>query len=146
MPLQSSIFFIFSQLFSSSPSLNSQIATLASCAVFPEREYLNECLPPPPPPIKLGQPPTPSKKRKIEEFEEKNENGRNEDFEINKNNFLIKMEIEEEEVKVEEGRGINSGGDAVSCNKGEEPKVSGKTNNNKPSGFTIIFTIASFHE
>uniref|UniRef100_A0A914LX10 C2H2-type domain-containing protein n=1 Tax=Meloidogyne incognita TaxID=6306 RepID=A0A914LX10_MELIC len=114
---------ILSQLFSSSPSLNSQIATLASCAVFPEREYLNECLPPPPPPIKLGQPPTPSKKRKIEEFEEKNENGRNEDFEINKNNFLIKMEIEEEEVKVEEGRGINSGGDAVSCNKVEHDNL-----------------------
>uniref|UniRef100_A0A915P8W8 C2H2-type domain-containing protein n=1 Tax=Meloidogyne floridensis TaxID=298350 RepID=A0A915P8W8_9BILA len=116
---------ILSQLFSSSPSLNSQIATLASCAVFPEREYLNECLPPPPPPIKLGQPPTPSKKRKIEEFEEKDENGGgNEDFEINKNNFLIKMEIEEK-VKEEEGRGIS--GDAVSCNKENPPPSSSTT-------------------
>ncbi|KAL7079950.1 hypothetical protein ACQ4LE_000844 [Meloidogyne hapla] len=108
---------ILSHLFSSSPSLNSQIASLASFAIFPEEENLNESIPPPPPPIKLGQPPTPSKKRKMMEFEEKDENEEEMDgnFEIKNKNikkeFLIKMEIEEEVKEEERGSDI--------ANKGE---------------------------
>uniref|UniRef100_A0A1I8BAD3 C2H2-type domain-containing protein n=1 Tax=Meloidogyne hapla TaxID=6305 RepID=A0A1I8BAD3_MELHA len=113
---------ILSHLFSSSPSLNSQIASLASFAIFPEEENLNESIPPPPPPIKLGQPPTPSKKRKMMEFEEKDENEEEMDgnFEIKNKNikkeFLIKMEIEEEVKEEERGSDI--------ANKEENPPSS----------------------